>query len=385
MYDKALIDEIKAKNPILEVAQEYFPFMEKKRDNLYMTHCIHGKDEDPSLAFYTDTQTFCCFGCGAGSKDSETNGSDVVSFIQWIEGCTFQQAIKKLAKRAGVSLPDDNSPAAKAKRKALDRNRVFWKNLQQDPETLNYFKERGLTKEEIDKWRLGATGGKPKRAVFAIMNEYGETIGFGFRRLIDESEGPKYFNSPTSAIFNKRKVLYGLNYATPLIRRENFVVIVEGYFDVISLQRVDVPAVGTMGTAFTDDHAELIKKFTNNVILFFDGDEAGVSAIEKATVKLQRQELNVKVVNVSYKDPDDIVKIKQDKTLDFIKEEAVTVYQYQLNKAIQKYSISIGNATDTLILEAGAVIQRIQSEKEKIQYINQINQLLGADYTRLLL
>ncbi len=388
MLNHEFIKELKRLNPIVEVAREYFPDLNKVSTNLYNTRCKHQGDKNPSLTFYANNNSFYCYGCGAGSKDSESEGSDVIALVQWMEGCTQYQAIKMLADKVGLKMPEDGEYFGIEKKKIHSENIRYWENLQKDTEALEYIHSRNLSDEDIKKWRIGCTTQEPKKIVLGIMDIYGDTVGFGYRFLRNSDitdKDSKYINSKNSALFNKGKILYGLNYATNMIKESGFAVLVEGFFDVIALQSVGVPAVGSMGTNFTTEQIDLLSQFTSDIMIFFDGDNAGENATEKATILLEKKDINTKIINIHNTDPDDIVKIYGSDTLDFIRDSSVSVYQYKLNKAINNYHSGLSDITRELIKSAIPVIKSIQEPANKIVYISQLNKILGGDYTSLLI
>ncbi|HLO11142.1 MAG TPA: toprim domain-containing protein [Pseudoneobacillus sp.] len=381
-YSEEFLVELKRKNKLIDIAKLYYKDIKEMSETQCQTNCKHG-DTNASLTFYLDTETFYCFGCGAGSRD-ESYGSDVIGFVQWMEDITFHQAVKKLADRVGMEIPADNSSFSKEKKYVLNLNRQYWANLKGCSDAVAYFNKRGINEEQIAKWRLGCTNTTPIMVTIGIMNTQGDTVGFGYRFLYDKDRGPqdpKYKNSKQSDLFNKRKLLYGLNYAIPLIRRKKYAVLVEGFFDAIALQAVDVPAIADMGTSLTDEQIELLKDYTSNVILFFDGDGPGKDATLKTIEKLEEKKMDVKIINIHGKDPDEIAEQYKEETERFILDSAAKVNQYKLNVALNKYNAQLGDITRELLVKAIPIISETKDKAERIGYINEINKLLNADYS----
>lgn len=334
-FSQDFIQQVKEANDIVDVASDYYKL--EKRGDIYQTRCKHGDRKSASLTFFPSTQSYYCFGCHAGSRESG-GSSDVISFVQWMEEVSWPEAVVILAQRANIFIPQDSYTAEeKAKMKLyneiIGRNRQYWKNLQEDKEALTYLEGRQIKKDDIDRWRIGYSNGND-RVAFAIMDEYSKTVGFGYRTL--KGEEPKYFNSRDSEIFKKGNNLYGLNFVKRRIVERGYVVVVEGYTDVIQLQKYGVPAVGVMGTALTKEQITLIKKYTDTIVLFFDNDEAGVSTTLKYIKSLTDEGLMVKVFTYSG-DPDEFAITNGPKTLPIIEEEAVMASVYQLGQVLSDY------------------------------------------------
>lgn len=376
-FSKEFIEEVKAANDIIEVASEYFK-LQKSGDN-YVAHCKHtGGDKTPSLTFFPETQSFYCFGCHAGGRNDKTNGSDVIAFIEWVENIPWQDAVIYLAKRKGIPLPATTlSKEERAKQqlydKILEENRKYWVQLQQDDTVRNWFYNRGITDDDIAKWRLGSDNGVP---VYAIIDEFGRTVGFS--RRIDNGR-QKYVNDPTSPIFKKGDILYGLNFVKRQIRQLKCIVIVEGYNDAILLQKYGVPACSIMGTSLTDGQIRLIKKYTNNVALFLDGDDAGVQSTIEHIKALKREQIEVEVINVNGFDPDDIALKHKDKTLSFIVSNKRLAFEFLLNRVIDKYFDNMIRLKKDILQQVEEILEYIEDDEERMMYKAQVFRLICMD------
>jgi DNA primase len=344
--------------PIEEVASLYFDL--KPMNNLYQTSCIHGGDTDPSLTFFTQTNTFYCFGCGAG-KRPKTEGSDVISFVMWIDKCSFIEAVQKIASLKGLEVPKQGLSAEEKRiieaiAKTTQMNRIYWEHLQTEERALAYLHERGIDNDDIAKWRIGyipedARTPHAGKVVFGLMNDWGQTVGFSHRDMTKEFtgeklEGPKYINSAKSVIFDKGRTLYGLNFVKRKIREKGYVVVGEGFGDTILGQKLGLPFVSIMGTSMTDQHIRILKEYTDTVILWMDGDVGGIGATMRHAKALRKEGFIVKVINYNGKDPDDIfMEIMEDRTIEeaiahaewVVKNNSLLASQFEVNQVLEKF------------------------------------------------
>lgn len=342
-YSDELVEEIRSKNDIVSVIGSYIR-LQKKGSN-HMGLCPFHNEKTPSFSVSPTKQMYHCFGCGVGGN--------VFTFIMEYENFTFVEALKFLAERAGVALPE-REYSEEAKRQSDMRARLLEVNKQaakyfyyqlispRGQAAHDYLVQRGLTEETIKQFglgysnkysddlyiylkgqgyedeflktsglvtideRKGATDKFWNRVMFPIMDANHRVIGFGGRVMGDGM--PKYVNSPETLIFDKSRNLYGLNFARA--SRKQYLLICEGYMDVIALHQAGFTnAVAALGTAFTIFHANLLKRYTNEVLLTFDSDSAGTQAALRAIPILKEAGLTVKVINMKpYKDPDEFIK-----------------------------------------------------------------------------
>lgn len=364
-YSEELVEEIRSKNDIVGVIGSYIR-LQRKGSN-YMGLCPFHNEKTPSFSVSGAKQMYHCFGCGVGGN--------VFTFIMEYENYTFVEALKYLAERAGIQLPEQEY-SEEAKRQSDLRSRLLEVNKQaakyfyyqlispRGNVALEYLKKRGLSEETIKQFGLGFSnpfsddlykylkglgyedeflklsglvtidekrGGTDKfwnRVMFPIMDVNNRVIGFGGRVMGDGM--PKYLNSPETMLFDKSRNLYGLNLARTS-RKQNL-LICEGYMDVIALHQAGFTnAVAALGTAFTTFHANLLKRYTNEVLLTFDSDSAGTQAALRAIPILKEAGLSVKVVNMQpYKDPDE-----------FIKALGAEEYQKRINEAKSSFFFEI--------------------------------------------
>lgn len=386
---------------ILEVAEQYFNLAQM--GSIHQTKCIHGGDNEPSLTFFPPTNTFYCFGCGAGKKP-KTEGSDVISFVMWIDKCSFMEAVQKLASMKGWQVPKMGlSKADKEKlqiiEQTLKENRSYWESLQNKPEMIQYLHDRGITQEEIDKWRIGFVPEEQRsyyagKISFALMNDWGQTVGFSYRKM-DDSDGPKYINSPQSTIFNKGSILYGLNFVKRLIREKGYAVVGEGFGDTILGQKLGLPFVSIMGTSLTDQQINILKQYTNTVILWMDGDGGGIGATTRHAKALQKAGFVVKVINYLGKDPDDIFlqfirnaqEHSQGKKEDLIEKivhsEAILASQFEVNQILAQFESTVSELKMKTAQEIMPVLRAIPQDVERDIFFEQAARRLDVSVQTL--
>lgn len=363
-YSDDLIEEIRSRNDIVDVISSYVKL--KKQGATYFGLCPFHNEKSPSFSVTPGKQMYYCFGCG--------EGGNVYSFIMKYENYSFVEAVKLLADRAGITLPEAEYSEEERKRADLRANLLeinkkaamyFHHQLKSEKGQigLKYFNERGLDNETIVRFGLGYStktsndlyqymktfgysddilkesglfsfsekGTYDKfwnRVMFPILDINSRVIGFG-GRVMGEGE-PKYLNSPETKIFEKSRNLYGMNFAR--ISRKPYLLICEGYMDVIALHRAGFTnAVAALGTAFTDQHAMLIKRYVKEVVLTFDSDGAGRKAALRAIPILKRAGIAMKVLDMTpYKDPDE-----------FIKNLGADEYQKRIDNAMNSFIFEI--------------------------------------------
>lgn len=342
-YPEELIEEVRQKNDIVDVISGYVRI--KKKGSNYVGLCPFHNEKTGSFMVSRGKQIYKCFGCGAGGN--------VFTFVMEYENFTFPEALKQLAERAGVKLPeaeyDENTRrqvSRRAKMLALNKDAAtyfFYQLRAPQGETgLKYFKDRQLSEETMKKFGLGFANVKSNdltlylkskgysdgeirdaglatyhekygmsdkfwnRVMFPIQDMNHRVIGFG-GRVIGEGE-PKYLNSPETEVFDKSRNLYGLNFART--SRKNYMILCEGYMDVIAMHQAGfTEAVASLGTAFTSGQASLLRRYAENVILAYDSDGAGVKAALRAIGILRDAGLTGKILHLEpYKDPDEFMK-----------------------------------------------------------------------------
>ena len=342
-YSDEIIEEVRSRNDIVDVISSYVKL--QKKGSSYFGLCPFHNEKSPSFSVSRGKQMYYCFGCGAGGN--------VFTFLMEYENYTFQEALKYLADKAGVELPEMEY-SAQAKERAdlkailLEINKIaaqyfyvqlksskgeaglsYLKRRELSDDTIKafglgysnkysddlyrYLKERGYKDEMIAKAGLisiderhGAHDKFWNRVMFPIMDVNSRVIGFGGRVMGDAK--PKYLNSPETLIFDKSRNLYGLNRARST--RKPYFLLCEGYMDVISLHQAGFTnAVASLGTALTPGHASLIKRYVKEVYLTYDSDEAGTKAALRAIPILKDVGITAKIIRMEpYKDPDEFIK-----------------------------------------------------------------------------
>ncbi len=341
-YLEEIVEEVRSRNDIVDVISGYVK-LQKKGSN-YFGLCPFHNEKSPSFSVSPQKQMYYCFGCGAGGN--------VITFLMEYESYTFPEALKILADRAGVKLPEveySKEERIKADRRSilLEINKLaanyFYYQLHQPQGKMGYeyFRNRQLSDDTIRRFGLGFAnktssdlyqylrakgygddilkdtglvaveerGTHDKfwnRVMFPIMDVNNRVIGFGGRVMGDGT--PKYLNSPETLIFDKSRNLYGLNYART--SREKYILACEGYMDVIAMHQAGFTnAVASLGTAFTSQQAALLKRYTDTVILTYDSDGAGVRAALRAIPILKEVGISTRVLSLKpYKDPDEFIK-----------------------------------------------------------------------------
>ncbi len=342
-YSDETVEEVRTKNDIVDVVSEHVKL--QKRGGRHWGLCPFHNEKSPSFSVNGDLQVYHCFGCGAGGN--------VYTFVMNYENFSFPEAVKMLADRAGVQLPEPEESEEGRKRESRrarllavnkEAAKFFYYQLRtaQGERGYQYLKKRELTDETMQKFGLGFAGkngavlvqylrGKGfedeviqeaglasqsekygmtsqfwNRVMYPIQDINNRVIGFG-GRVMGEGE-PKYLNSPETPVFDKRRNLYGLNYARRA--RSSNIILCEGYMDVIAMHQAGFgQAVASLGTAFTAEQAALLRRYTDQVLLAYDSDGAGVKAALRGIGILREAGLTGKVINMQpYKDPDEFMK-----------------------------------------------------------------------------
>ena len=381
------IKELKSRVDIVDIIGGYVDL--KYNGGIYKGCCPFHEDDTPSLTVYPETQSYYCFGCGAGSKD-ENGSSDIIAFVMAInKDMEFGDAIKFLAGYAGMEIPKGKtSPeitkAIKLREKIVQDNRRYYRTLAGSKQVLEYLRKRNIGQAEQDKYRIGLVPAGENfgdRIAICIFNEKGDPVGFAYRKR-QGAEGEKYLNDSESIIFKKGKILYGLNFVRPQIRELGYVVVVEGYFDVIALQSQGVPAVGLMNALMSESQVQLLKKHTKNVVLFLDDDEGGRRATLKNIKRLRDANFVVKVVRPTRgADPAEMVQAGVD-IPEYIEKNQCLAGQYMLNEVLNKYQSESTELKLRTLDKVKEVIDEL-SYPEKALYHAQIMSALGLNYRQV--
>lgn len=408
IYGEEIIEEVRSRNDIVDLISTYVPL--KKKGSSYFGLCPFHNEKSPSFSVSRDKQMYYCFGCGAGGN--------VFTFLMEYENFSFPEALKYLAERAGMELPEEelNEEAKRAmdeKARLREMNKLsanyfyYLLHSKRGQKGLAYLKDRGITDTTIKHFGLGYAdiynddlyrflkskgysdedlkdsalvtiderrGGSDKfwnRVMFPIMDVNNRVIGFGGRVMGDGS--PKYLNSKETKLFDKSRNLYGLNFARSSRKKE--IILCEGYMDVISMHQAGFTnAVAALGTAFTSGHGTLLKRYTENVILSFDSDEAGQRAILRAIPILKEAGLTVRVLDLTpYKDPDEFIKGLGAQALEERIRKAMSSFMFQVKVAAGRYDQDDPESKTQFQHEAAKLLATIEEPLERKNYIEAVS------------
>ena len=364
------IEQIKQATDILDLVSQYVTL--KKRGKSFVGLCPFHTEKTPSFTVDPVKGFYHCFGCGAGGN--------VFTFLMEIEKVSFPEAVETLAKRAGISLEISKEDDARVKQaEVLYRANQMAEEFFIDclfktnagERALNYLSERGFDEDLIRKFKVGYSPNRwdgliqkasrenvkvehllkaglitksqkssgyydrfRGRIMFPIHMPSGRTVGFGGRIMKDEKNSPKYLNSPETLIYKKSSILYGLYYAKESIRKHDRVIVVEGYTDVMRMHQHGFEnVVASSGTAFTIDHANIIRRYTHNVTLLFDGDSAGLKAALRSADILIKSGLDVFIAPLDKgEDPDTYLRQKGKEALAELLEKSVTFFNFYFDR-----------------------------------------------------
>ena len=414
-YSDDIIEEVRQKNDIVDVVSQYVRLT--RRGSTYFGLCPFHNEKTPSFSVTPGKQMYYCFGCGAGGN--------VYNFIMEYENYTFGEALKHLADRAGVELPKieySREVREKAEQRAelLEINKqaaqCYYYQLRTEGGKIGYqyLSGRGLSEETMRKFGLGYSdkfgGGLYKflkskgysderlresglfnvderhgmydkfwnRVIFPIMDVNNRVIGFGGRVMGDGK--PKYLNSPETKIFDKSRNLYGLNIARTT--RKKYLILCEGYMDVISMHQAGFTnAVASLGTALTSGHASLLKRYTQEVLLLYDSDEAGIRAALRGIPILRDAGVNSRVVNLKpYKDPDEFIKNMGAEAFEERLRQASDSFMFRVSIAESEFSMDEPQGQNRFFERCAELLLELKDELERNLYIEAIVKKYRGQY-----
>lgn len=406
-YSDEIVEEVRSRNDIVDVISGYVKL--QRKGSSYFGLCPFHNEKSPSFSVSPSKQMYYCFGCGAGGN--------VFTFVMEYENYSFPEALKMLADRAGVELPEaEYSEEAKKRRDlrsmVLEVNKTaakyFYYQLRapQGKLALEYLQKRGLSEETMHRFGLGYAGQYSdalcrylkkqgvsdallresglmnvnerqgmydkfwNRVMFPIMDVNGRVIGFGGRVMGDAK--PKYLNSPETIIFDKSRNLYGLHAART--SRKKYMLVCEGYMDVISMHQAGFTnAVASLGTALTSQHASLLKRYTEEVILTYDSDEAGVRAALRAIPLLKEAGVTAKVLHMDpYKDPDEFIKACGVEAFQERIDQAENSFLFELTVLEKSYDMKDPESKTRFFQAAAGKIAEFELEIERENYIEAV-------------
>lgn len=404
------VDEVIAKNDIVDVISRYATL--KRVGNRFQALCpLHNDRKTPSFSVSPDKQLFHCFGCGAGGT--------VIHFIMAKENLDFMEAVKLLADRAGIPVPDYRSGAERAraaeihnrKKRMYEMNseagRFFFSQLiaPSGEKALEYLRRRGLGNSTIKTFGLGyapdswsalidfmktkgyseaelADGGLAvkrdngtcfdkfrDRVMFPILDIRGNVIAFGGRILSDKEGAPKYLNSPETLVFKKKENLFAMNIAKN--SKAGQFLVMEGYMDVISLHQNGFDnAVASLGTAFTPQQAELLKRYADKSVLCYDADEAGRKATDRAGEIMRDAGIRCRVLQITDgKDPDEYINAKGKEMFGLLVDNAESFIEYKIGKLEKQYNLDDTVEKLEFIEQIAKILANMESDVEREIYI----------------
>lgn len=416
----SFLQELKSRSSITDIVSSYVNL--KRRGRNLVGLCPFHSEKTPSFNLYPENGSFYCFGCGAGG--------DVITFIMKIENLDYIEAVKFLAQRAGLEMPENSydDGMAKMRTRILEANREaarFYYRQLYEPlgrQGLEYFHNRGLTDKTIRHFGLGyspksrfalcdylrklgfsdneivsanlafkSSDGRrivdrfADRVMFPIIDLRGNVIAFGGRILTDQK--PKYLNTSDTLAFKKSANLFSLNNAKNT--GERTLILCEGYMDVIALNQAGFcNTVATLGTALTAEQALLIKRYADEVIICYDADEAGQKATSRAIEILRSAGLTIRIINIpDGKDPDEFIRNRGDKgpaAFRNILENSGNDVEYRLFKLRNRYDISRPDAKAQYMSDALKIIASLDSSVEQDIYVSKLASEIGIEKTAIL-
>ena len=409
-FPESFITELAERNDIADVVSGYVRLSRKSGSNLFGL-CPFHSEKTPSFSVSPDKQIYHCFGCG--------KGGGVINFIMEIENLSFPEAVEFLAKRAGMELPeqaDDQESRQRARMLALNRDaaRYFHAQLSQPggQAARDYIQRRQISPRMVtvfglgsapDGWsglldamhakgytdfelfsaglvRRGKNGGYydtfRNRLMFPVIDVRGNVIGFSGRILGDGE--PKYMNSPETRVFNKSRNLFALNLAKK--SKSGYIILSEGNIDVVSLHQAGFDsAVASLGTSLTPEQARMISRYTNEVIIAYDNDGAGIKAAQRAIGILEKLDLKVKVLRLNgAKDPDEFIKLKGADAFRNLITGAENQVDYRLRAVTDKYDLSVDEQKVDFLREASELVARLPGSVERQVYAMRVASMAGV-------
>ncbi len=418
-YEEHVVEQVSAANDIVEIISQYIPL--KRAGRHLKACCPFHQEKSPSFMVQPEKQMFHCFGCGAGG--------DVFSFLMRHENMTFPEALKSLAERAHITLPersahrDDGGQKEKLYEACQVAADIYHELLlaEAGAPARVYLSQRKITEEIIREFKLGwapmewrtlfdkmilkkypeallkqaaLIQQSPKgnyydtfrgRLMFPILNLQNKVIAFG-GRLIADQEGPKYLNSPETPIFFKRRELFGLNLAKKHIDREwPNLILVEGYMDFLALYQHDFKnAVATLGTALGEDHVRLMRRFVEEVVVVYDGDKAGEAASLRGLEILLEGGMQVKLVSLPKgEDPDDFLNKRGNDAFAALLKNAKDFFDYKLQALLSRYPRQDALGLSKISREMFETFLKVKNTVMLSEYFKRLARALQVDENSL--
>lgn len=416
-FDDVFLNEIKEKNNIVDIINMYTPL--KRNGNRYVGLCPFHSEKTPSFNVSEEKQMYHCFGCGAGGT--------VIQFVMNAENYDFVEAVKFLAEKAGMPLPDEKSEENELynlKRKIYEMNKLaakeFYKNLnsEEGKNARIYLKNREIKKETVVKFGIGyaknewdsiyrlllKNGYKREeilksslckegkngriydffrdRVMFPVFDIRGNVVAFSGRVLGDEK--PKYLNTGETEVFKKKSILFNMNNAKN--SGEEYILLMEGCMDVIAVHQAGFEnAVATLGTALTEEHSRLLKRFKEKVILSYDGDGAGKEATKKAVRLLKKDGFNIKIIKIqNAKDPDELIKKYGREAYELCIKNATSMVIYDIMNLFPDKGFSDESDKVDFINKCIVILSEIRNPLELEIYAKKIAEITKISYENII-
>ncbi|MBI3581251.1 MAG: DNA primase [Nitrospinae bacterium] len=413
LFPREVIDQVRDAVDVVELISSYVHL--KKSGANFVGLCPFHAEKSPSFTVSPSKQFYHCFGCG--------EGGNAISFVMKRESLGFVEAVEFLANRAGITLPKRHEEPKEYSR-IYEINKLaadFFRSKLADSPAAAYASRRGLSPETLQKFRIGyapdawdsclghllskkvgesevENAGLAKkssagnlidrfrnRMMFPISDERERVVGFGGRTLAEDDKGPKYLNSPETPVYFKGRVLYGLDRAGQAVRKKDQVMIVEGYMDLVALHQAGVEnAVATSGTAFTEGQCRLLRRYTSNFVMVFDGDEAGKKAAARATEAAAAQGIRPSVVMLpTGKDPDDVVREGGAKAFLEMVRDAKPYMTYLIDQACAKHDMTTGEGRADAARSVLPELAALRDPLERASCVGYLSQKTGISAEKI--
>ncbi len=412
-FPQHFLDELISRNDIADVVSSYVNLSKRSGNNLFGL-CPFHSEKTPSFSVSLDKQIYHCFGCG--------KGGGVINFIMEIENLSFPDAVHFLAKRAGLTVPeDDTSQETRGRRSRMlelnrDAAKFFYETLSTPTgaEALEYINKRGLSKAMVKRFGLGAApdswnaltdamtkkgytayemidAGLAKkgrnggiydtfrnRLMFPVIDVRGSVIGFSGRILGDGE--PKYLNSSDTLVFNKSRNLFGLNLAKK--SKEGMLILVEGNIDVVSMHQAGFDCtVASLGTALTAEQSRLMARYTNTVVIAYDSDSAGVKAAKRAIGILENTGMSIRVLQMDgAKDPDEFIQKKGADAFRVLLDKSENHIEYRLLSVKSNYDLETDEGKLGYVAEATQILAELPNAVEREIYSRRVSESSGISF-----
>lgn len=415
------VEEVRSASDVIDVVGDYVSL--KKRGSNYFGLCPFHSENTPSFSVNPDLSIYKCFGCGAGG--------DVFNFIMQIEGIAFPEAVRMLAEKAGIEIPEDEADQERAGEKESVYNalrfaaRYYYNALTQTgagKQALTYLRGRGFTKKTIKSFGLGyapdswdaliksakehhisdahledagliiprkdSSGHYDRfrgRVMFPILSHVGKVLGFGGRILEADSDQPKYINSPETQVYNKSRVLYGLFQAKHAIRKKEEALLVEGYTDVISLHQAGIEnAVASSGTSLTREQVKLLGRYARRIVLLFDADAAGAGAALRGIDIILEEGLSVYAVELPPgEDPDSFARKEGASFEKYLQEHRRDFATYIYQRAAAEGRMDTPEGEADVMHDIINAVARLPDPLMRETYLRRASEVLGVPDIRL--